>query len=365
MARNDPGLVLTGETAGIRSGATGLMTSIAAAAGIRICRDGRQRPHAGRIGNVRTVNRKPPGSLEHARWPALRSARWRSAAWRWRPTSPLKAPHLRPGVRLERLLHRRPHRLRPRFFDRDADRSSCTVSTTGSVFSGVIGGVQGGYNVSHLPQAWLLGVEADLTFPNYLTVLNHDRRHARPARVPRSSKSVGTMPAPCAAALAMPAGTWLALRHRRFRLCRRTLHQYAPTSVSTQKHINVRPGWPPAPAWNTPSRRTGACKLEYLFTPSSISARCPLPVRAQIQFNARFPADPHRPSTARSTGRDRTAAPPKSDLTDPESDRWEIHCQSHLIWVQAIRHLRAPYTGTNSLTPRTAVRRPPGATASI
>jgi len=41
------------------------------------------------------------------------------------------------------------------------------VSTNGIV-SGLIGGVQGGYNV-HLPSGLLLGVEADLTFPNYFT----------------------------------------------------------------------------------------------------------------------------------------------------------------------------------------------------
>src|SRR5436190_14119038 len=35
-------------------------------------------------------------------------------------------------------------------------------------FSGVIGGVQAGYNL-RLPSGLLLGVEADLTFPNYIT----------------------------------------------------------------------------------------------------------------------------------------------------------------------------------------------------
>src|SRR6202022_611650 len=38
---------------------------------------------------------------------------------------------------------------------------------TGNHFSGVIGGVQAGYNV-RLPSGLLLGVEADLSFPNYL-----------------------------------------------------------------------------------------------------------------------------------------------------------------------------------------------------
>ena len=41
---------------------------------------------------------------------------------------------------------------------------------------------------------------------------------------------------------------------------------------------------------------------------------------------------------------------PKSDLTDPESDRWEIHGQSTYLG-QGYPAFRAPYTGTNSLTP--------------
>src|SRR6266700_611617 len=41
-------------------------------------------------------------------------------------------------------------------------------ATTGNVFDGMIGGVQAGYNVQ-LPSGVLLGVEADISFPNYLT----------------------------------------------------------------------------------------------------------------------------------------------------------------------------------------------------
>jgi high affinity Mn2+ porin len=41
------------------------------------------------------------------------------------------------------------------------------VAASSGTFGGVIGGVQGGYNV-RLPSGLLLGVEADLTFPNYL-----------------------------------------------------------------------------------------------------------------------------------------------------------------------------------------------------
>ena len=59
-------------------------------------------------------------------------------------------------------------------------------------------------------------------------------------------------------------------------------------------------------------------------------------------------------STARSTGPDRKAWSPKTDLTDPESDRWEIHGQTTYL-QQGYPAFRAPYTGTNSLTPARAV----------
>src|SRR5216117_434739 len=41
------------------------------------------------------------------------------------------------------------------------------LAASSGTFGGVIGGVQAGYNV-RLPSGLLLGVEADLTFPNYL-----------------------------------------------------------------------------------------------------------------------------------------------------------------------------------------------------
>src|SRR5437879_13241346 len=42
------------------------------------------------------------------------------------------------------------------------------TATTTNVFGGMLGGVQAGYNYQ-LPSGMRPGVEADLTFPNYLT----------------------------------------------------------------------------------------------------------------------------------------------------------------------------------------------------
>src|SRR6266852_3127089 len=44
--------------------------------------------------------------------------------------------------------------------------SDPATTATSNVFDGMIAGVQAGYNV-RLPSGMLLGVEADITFPNY------------------------------------------------------------------------------------------------------------------------------------------------------------------------------------------------------
>ena len=240
----------------------------------------------GRTRIVRTVNRNRRSlelALAGAAFGALALGSPAIAA-----DMPLKAPHLRPafdwsgfyigghtgyGRGSSSAMLSDPRPFRP----------------TGSVFSGVIGGVQGGYNVQ-LPSGLVLGVEADLTFPNYLisnsivatlTGARSDvveelglcRHRARPPRL-------------CQRALA-------GLRHRRFRLRRRALRQYARRRPD-EKHINVRPGW------------AAGAGVEYAFAPHwSVQARislhpvrprqCPLPLGGAIQFDARLPADAHRP----------------------------------------------------------------------
>ena len=77
---------------------------------------------------------------------------------------PLKAPHLRPAFDWSGF-YIGGHTGYGRGTSSAVLSDPLSVSTN-SVVSGVIGGVQGGYNV-RLPSGLLLGVEADLTFPNY------------------------------------------------------------------------------------------------------------------------------------------------------------------------------------------------------
>src|SRR4030095_16259537 len=115
-----------------------------------------------------------------------------------------------------------------------------------------------------------------------------------------------------------------------------------------QKHINVRPGWAAgagveyafAPHWSV--------KAEYLYTQFD-------------RANVRFPSGAEYNSTLDfqqvRIGLNRkldwpgsSSRVPKTDLTDPESDRGEIHGQTTYL-PQGYPGFRAPYTGTNSFTP--------------
>ncbi|MGY3121769.1 hypothetical protein ACVWXQ_005706 [Bradyrhizobium sp. S3.14.4] len=77
-----------------------------------------------------------------------------------------------------------------------------TAINGSGVFSGMIGGVQAGYNY-RLNSGWLVGVEGDFSFPNYITsnsIVSFLATH-----LPTRSSSSGTTPPACAAASATPA----------------------------------------------------------------------------------------------------------------------------------------------------------------
>ena len=157
-----------------------------------------------------------------------------------------------------------------------------------SRISGMIGGVQAGYNV-RLPSGLLFGVEADLTFPNYLTsnaivALAGDagvqrrratrlcRHRARPSRLRLRSLA--------------------ALCHRRACLCRRALCQLA--ADRRRGEASQRP------ARLGRRRRRRICVRAALERAAGISLQPvrarqrPADVRHAIFVVAGFPVDPRR-----------------------------------------------------------------------
>ena len=215
--------------------------------------------------------------------------------------------------------------------------------STNSVVSGVIGGVQGGYNFQ-MPSGLLLGVEGDLTFPNYFSS-NSIVATLAGARsdVVEKLDYTGTV----RGRIGYASGHWLVYATGGFAFAGERFTNTPDVGVD-QKIINVRPGWAAgagveyafAPHWSV--------RLEYLYSqfdranirfPSGTDYSSTLDFQ-QVRIGLNRKVDWLGPN-GRTT---------KTDLTDPESDRWEIHGQSTYIG-QGYPAFRAPYTGTNSLTP--------------
>lgn len=216
-------------------------------------------------------------------------------------------------------------------------------AVTSNIFDGVIGGVQAGYNY-RLRSGMLLGVEADISFPNYLTSNSVVSSLATMrSAVTEQWDYVGT----ARGRVGYAAGPWLAYATGGLAWAG---ERFLSASVVGEKEkiLNTRLGWAAgagveygfAPHWSV--------KLEYLYSQFG---------KADIGFSS----GTHYASTldfqSLRVGLNRKIDwpyqgnfTPKTSLNDPESDRWEIHGQTTFL-PQGYPSFRALYTGTNSLTP--------------
>lgn len=221
-------------------------------------------------------------------------------------------------------------------------RDPLPAATSGN-FSGVIGGVQAGYNW-RLPSGLLLGVEGDLTFPNYLPSNSITALVSTPnTDFVEQWDYVGTVRGRLGYASShwlLYATAGLAFMGERF--------VNLPVIALPEKHIGVRAGWAAgagveyafAPHWTV--------RLEYLYSQFE-------------RTNVTFPSgtqytsinDLHMLRLGLNRKIDLPGTPgwkPNTDITDTESQRWEIHGQTTYL-PQGYPAFFAPYSGTNSLTP--------------
>jgi high affinity Mn2+ porin len=205
----------------------------------------------------------------------------------------------------------------------------------------MIGGVQAGYNVQ-LPSGMLLGVEADFTFPNYLTSNSIVSTLATAgSNVTEQLDYVGT----ARGRIGYAAGPWLtyatgglAWAGERFR--------NTPAIGSDEKKLNTRLGWVVgggveygfAPHWSL--------RLEYLYSKFG-TADIVFPSGTQHTSSLDFQS--LRVGLNRKIDWPGGSFSPKT-WTDTESDRWEIHGQMTYL-PQGYPGFRALYTGPNSFTP--------------
>jgi len=216
-------------------------------------------------------------------------------------------------------------------------------TATSNFFGGVIGGVQAGYNV-RLPSGMLLGVEADITFPNYLTS-NSVVSSLATARSALTEQ--WDYVATARGRVGYATGPWLAYATGGL-VWAGDRFLNSPAVGSDEKILNSRLGW------------AAGGGVEYAFAPHW-SARLEYLYSRFEKADIAFPSGAHYTSTldfqALRLGLNRKIDWPGSDnltprisLTDPESDRWEIHGQTTFL-PQGYPAFRAPYSGPNSLTP--------------
>lgn len=220
--------------------------------------------------------------------------------------------------------------------------SDPTPIAASGTFSGTIGGVQAGYNV-RLSSGLLLGVEADITFPNFLTSNSIVSSLATAQSdvteqwdyVATARGRIGYATAPW---LAYATGG-MAFAGERF--------LNSPANGSDEKVLHTRLGW------------AAGGGLEYGFAPHW-SARLEYLYSRFEKADIRFPSGTQYTSTldfqSLRLGLNRKIDWPGSgnfspaSLADPESDRWEIHGQTTFL-PQGHPAFHAPYSGPNSLTP--------------
>jgi high affinity Mn2+ porin len=217
------------------------------------------------------------------------------------------------------------------------------LAASSGTFSGVIGGVQAGYNV-RLPSGLLLGVEADLTFPNYLTSNSIvSRLTTANSDVTHQLDYVGTV----RGRIGYTQGPWLAYATGGLAYAGERFLS-SPAVGDEEKDIHHRLGWAAgagleygfAPHWSV--------RLEYLY---SQFERANVRFPSGAQYNSTLDFQQLRIGLNRKVDWPGSSSwTPKTDLTDPESDRWEIHGQTTYL-PQGYPSFRAPYTGTNSFTP--------------
>jgi high affinity Mn2+ porin len=218
-----------------------------------------------------------------------------------------------------------------------------TVATEHNVFDGMTGGVQAGYNY-RLNSGLLLGVEGDISFPNYLPS-NHVVSLAATAL--SSAEERWDYVASLRARLGYATGDWLfyatgglAFAGERF--------LSTPAGDVEDRRLHTRLGWAAGAGAEYAFAPHWTARVEYLYRKFDDAS-----VGFPTGVNYASTMDLHSIRLGLNRKIDWPGLPtynPKSDVTDTESSRWEIHGQSTFLG-QGYPAFHALYSGPNSLTP--------------
>ena len=215
--------------------------------------------------------------------------------------------------------------------------------SSSDTFGAIYGGVHVGYN-HVIPSGWLIGIEADFSFPNYLGADDVVwSRTTAAGDVTEQIDYIGTVRArfgrTFGRTLVYGTGGW-AFTHGRFT-------QTPGVNDETDKNVRYRFGWSAGAGAEVAIAPQWTARFEYLYARfGETSAPFPSGTRYQSSF------DWH---TAR-VGLTRKLGAPGG--VDPGSDafgtyvapNWEMHSQFTYI-QQGYGRFRSPYAGENSFTP--------------
>ncbi len=228
------------------------------------------------------------------------------------------------------------------------DHATATLSdpaglvSLGSPFSGLTAGVQAGYNWL-APSGLLFGLEADFSFPNYLTT-NHTVARMRTAQ--SSVDELWDYVATARGRLGYVNGDWLIYATGGFAWTGGRF--VGPTPAGDEKLLTTRPGWVAGAGIEHAFAPHWSWRLEYLynrFENGGVRFSNGTSYSSALEFQTLRVGLNRKLDFA-----DGPDIKLKRDPSDPESDRWEIHGQSTVIG-QGYPGFRALYTGPHSLTP--------------
>ena len=216
------------------------------------------------------------------------------------------------------------------------------ITASSGSFGGMIGGVQAGYNVQ-LSSGIVLGAEADITFPNYLTSNSIAALLTTPrSEVVEQLDYAGSL----RGRIGYASGHWLAYATGGLAWAGERFVN-TPAIGSEEKELNVRLGWGAGAGVEYAFAPHWSLRLEYLYSrfeqadirfPSATQISSSLDLQSiRVGLNRKF------------DGMGSSNFAPRTTLTDPESDRWELHGQTTYL-PQGYPRFRALYSGTNSLT---------------
>lgn len=214
---------------------------------------------------------------------------------------------------------------------------------TSNGFGGPVGGLQAGYNF--VRSRILIGVEADITFPNYIDGNSVVAGTATGrSSVLEQMDYVGTL----RGRFGYITGHWLTYATGGLAFIGERFVN-TPSVGDDDKKLDVRLGWAAGAGVEYAFAPHWSARLEYLYSRFG---------DADIRFDsgARYQSTTDFQSLR--IGLNRKVDWPGGDgpttlasLTDTESDRWELHGQTTYL-PQGYPGFRAPYSGPNSLTPQ-------------